>query len=237
MKTSEISLSKAALLAGIGYVMMMGTPFAEFYAMPKLTIAGNGATILKSLIAQRYFLRMAITGYVVNFAGDILAAWALYILLKPVNKSLSLLACWLRIIYTLVSLSALLNLVTILSVTKHPEQYDASFLNNQVMVLLSAFRNGWGLAYLFFGSYLCLLGWLIFRSGYMPRWVGMYVTLSGLGWFLNNLQPLLYPDFKINFIIIAVAGLGELVLMVWLLVKGVRLKNTFDAQLDSGQTI
>ncbi len=225
MKTSEISLGKAALLAGIGYIMMMGTPFAEFYAMPKLIVTGNGATILKSLIDQRFFLRVAITGYVINFAGDILAAWALYILLKPVNKSLSLLACWLRIIYTLVSLSALLNLVTILSITKAPGQYDASFLNNQVVALLSAFYNGWALAYLFFGTYLCLLGWLIFRSGYMPGWIGAYVFIAGLGWLADNLQPLLYPGFNINFIFVSIAGLGELVLMVWLLVKGVKLKN------------
>jgi hypothetical protein len=169
---------------------------------------------------------MAITGYFINFAGDILAAWALYILLKPVNKSISLLACWLRIIYTLVSLSALLNLVTVLAITKHPEQYDASFLNNQLAMLFDAFSNGWGLGYILFGSYLCLLGSLIFRSGYMPKWIGIYVMVAGLGWLINSLRPLLYPEFHIDFTVVSIAGAGELVLMVWLFTKGLRIKNS-----------
>ena len=225
-KPYEISPSKAALLAGIGYVLMFGTPFAEFYAMPKLELAGSNAAVLKSIIDQRYFLRVAITAYTVNFIGDILTAWGLYILLKPVSKSLSLLACWLRIIYTLVSLSALLNLVTILGITKTPGQYDVAFLGNQVKVLLNAFNNGWGLAYIFFGSYLCLLGWLIFRSGYVPKWIGLYVAVAGIGWLVNCLKPLLYPDLEINFTIISIAGAGELVLMVWLFAKGTRVKVT-----------
>jgi hypothetical protein len=55
-KISEISPGKAALIAGIGYIMMFGTPFAEFYAMPKLALDGSGAAIVKSVIAQRFFI-------------------------------------------------------------------------------------------------------------------------------------------------------------------------------------
>src|SRR5579871_3645522 len=98
--SNNLSLSKAALLAGIGYVLMMATPFVEFYALPKLIVSGDGAATVKNLIDQEALFRYAITGYLVNFTGDVLAAWALYVLLKPVHGSLSLLASWLRLIYT-----------------------------------------------------------------------------------------------------------------------------------------
>ncbi len=224
-RINDLSMRNAALLAGVGYLMMMTTPFSEFYALPRLIVPDDGAGTLKNMIEQQPLLRYAIFGYVINFIGDTLAAWALYILLRPVHKSLSLLACLLRLIYTVISVSALLNLVSVLAITKNSQLYDAAFVDNEVMVLISTFRNGWKVAYIFFGLYLSLLGYLIVRSGYIPKWIGIFICVAGVGWLADNLQPLLYPDFKINFIIVATAGLGELVLMFWLFIKGPGLKE------------
>ncbi|MGC4021865.1 MAG: DUF4386 domain-containing protein [Cyclobacteriaceae bacterium] len=77
MKINEISPSKAALLAGIGYLMMMVTPFSEFAVLSKLIVPGDGSATVKNLMEQQFLFRMGIVGYLINFAGDICPAWAL----------------------------------------------------------------------------------------------------------------------------------------------------------------
>lgn len=222
---NDLAIGRAALIAGIGYILMMATPFAEFYAFPKLVVPGDAAGTVKSLTENEPLFRYAIAGYLVNFVGDILAAWGLYIVLRPTHRSLSLLAFSLRLIYTLVSLSALLNLITVLGLIHHLQEFDTAYVNNQIMILIRAFRDGWNFSYFFFGSYLILLGYLVVKSWYIPTWIGIFIMLAGIGWMANNLQPLLYPNFEINFLLVAVAGLGELVLMFWLLIRGWRLKD------------
>jgi hypothetical protein len=226
--SNSMPLRRAALIAGIGYLLMMATPFAEFFVFPKLVVPGNIEETAKNIIANVALFRLAIVGYLVNFIGDILALWALYILLKPVNENLSLLTAWFRLIYTIVSLAALLNLVTVLklaSTTDSTAIFRGDQLYAQIAMSLSAFRTGWSFAYIFFGIHLWLLGYLIFQSKYIPRIIGVLVALAGTGWLLDNIQPYLFPGITINFAITATAGLGELVFMFWLLIMGTRIKE------------
>jgi hypothetical protein len=226
--SNNMPLRRAALIAGIGYLLMMATPFAEFFVFPKLVIPGNLEETAKNIIANVALFRLAIVGYLVNFIGDILALWALYILLKPVNENLSLLTAWFRLIYTIVSLAALLNLVTVLklaSTTDSTAILRGDQLYAQIAMSLSAFRTSWSFAYIFFGIHLWLLGYLIFQSKYIPRIIGVLVALAGTGWLLDNIQPYLFPGITINFAITATAGLGELVFMFWLLIMGTRIKE------------
>jgi len=223
MTTNNISLRAAAITAGVGYLMMMGTPFAEFYVLEKLIVPENMAETAKNILANEALFRYGIVAYLVNFIGDLVAAWALYFLLKPVSESLSMFTAWFRLVYTVVSLAALLNLVTVLHLL-NTAQYASIFtpdqLYAQVDLSISAFRKGWSIAYLFFGIHLWLLGYLVFRSTYIPKIIGILLILAGTGWMIDNLRPLLFPDFSINFIIIAIAGTGELVFTFWLLIRG-----------------
>ena len=227
MLTPKLSLRNAALIAGIAYLMMSTTPFAEFYAYPKLVISGKPAETIKNMLANMPLFRHCILSYLVNFLGDILAAWALYVLLKPVNESLSLLTAWMRLIYTAISLAALLNFVAVFRLlnSDYASVYTNEQLNSHVEYSLMAFRNGWAFAYIFFGLYLILLGYLIFKSGYIPKIVGIVVAIAGIGWLIDNIRPYLFPGLQINFTIIAITGFGELILMFWLLIMGWRIKE------------
>jgi hypothetical protein len=152
----------------------------------------------------------------------------LYILLYPVNKRLSLLTAWFRLVYTIISLAALLNLVTILGLI-HPANNPALFkpdqLYSQIGLLLGAFRNGWSFAYIFFGIHLLLLGYLAFKSKYIPKIIGILLIIAGAGWLFDNIRPYLFPGLNLNFTIIMFMGLGELVFLFWLLIWGSRLKE------------
>jgi hypothetical protein len=223
---TKLTLRQASLIAGFGYILMLGTPITEFLVWGKLVDFSNAQATTKNIADNLPFFRTGIMLYLVNFIGDIIAAWALYILLRPVSAMFSMLAAWLRIIYTILSVAALMNLLTILQLVR-PEEYlnaiPAGQIQAEVMMALHAFRQGWSFCYSFFGLYLILLGWLVFISQYISRIVGACLIIAGVGWLTDSLQPYLFPGMKIS--IGMITGLGELVFMLWLFIKGSRLKE------------
>src|SRR6266851_5694933 len=196
--TTGISLRNAALIAGFAILMMaIAAPFAEFFVYPKLVVSGNAAETAKNIIAHKTLFASGIFGYVITFICDVVAAWALYVLLKPVNDNLSLLTAWFRLVYTVIALVALVNLVTVLRLLSTadyltvlgPDQVYA-----QVKLSLIAFRSGWSFGILFFGIHLVLLGYLVLRSHYIPRILGVLLLIGGLGYLITTLGPFLFPN-------------------------------------------
>jgi hypothetical protein len=224
--TSNITLRRAALIAGIGYLLMFGSPIAESMFYHGLVDLSNATKTVKNITAHTALVHYGIMLYLINFMGDILAAWGLYILFKPANENLSLLAAWLRIIYTVMSLVAVMNLLTVLQLTSH-YNYLQAFTNEQlqaqVMIALRSFRDDWLFSFAFFGIYLILLGYLAFVSKYVSKIVGICLMIAGAGWLSDSLQPLLFPG--VNLSVGMITGFGELVFLFWLFIKGVRLKE------------
>jgi hypothetical protein len=224
--TSNITLRKAAWIAGIGYILMIGTPIAENVFYYNLVDLSNASKTVTNIEANIPLVHYGILLYLINFIGDILAAWGLYILFKPVDTNLSLLAAWLRIIYSVMSLVAVMNLLTVLQLTSH-YNYLQAFTNDQlpaqVMIALRSFRDEWSFSFIFFGMYLILLGYLSVISKYVSKIVGICLVIAGAGWLTDSLQPLLFPNVNIS--VGMIAGIGELVFMFWLFIRGIRLKE------------
>src|SRR5215216_1229539 len=215
------TLRTAALIAGIGLlIMVVAAPFAELFAFPKLVVAGNAAETTQNILANQTLFTAAIFGYLITFLCDLVVAWALYVLLQPVNQELSLLTAWFRLVYTVIALEALLNLVTILRLlnTENP------LTDFQVMLSLSAFRTHWYFGLLFFGIHLVLLGYLVLKSNYIPRILGILLMIAGLGYLLSNLKPFLFPNVNLDFA--EYTFYGELIFMLWLLLRGARIQES-----------
>ncbi len=216
--------NRAALVAGLGY-LLTPTPFAEFYVWPHLVVGGHVGQTLSNVAAHQTLFAAAILCYLVSYILDVVIAWALYYLLKPVSGALSLLAALFQIVYTAGGLSASLGLVTLLRLVRAPADAGVSgqdALRLQAQSLLAGFHSGWGLCLVLFGIHLMLVGYLIFRSGYMPRWLGVLVGLAGSGYAVQNVNDYLFPEPDLGF-----AGyllVGELVFMIWLLVWGWRIR-------------
>src|SRR6266705_1636416 len=192
--SNKVSLRRAALIAGLGlFIMVIAAPFAELYVYPKLIVAGNAAETAKNIIANKALFISCIFGYLVTFICDVFVAWALYVLLKPVNENLSLLTAWFRLVYAVIALVALLNLVNVLQLLNTAD-YVAEFQADQVMISLNAFRHDWYFGLLFFGIHLGLLGYLVFRSGYIPRVLGVLLIIVGLGYLVTTLKQYLFPN-------------------------------------------
>ncbi len=224
-RQAGITLRQAALVAGFGYLFMPVT-YAEFSIMPKLVVQGNVEQSAQNIAAHSTLFAAAILCYLITFILDLVIAWALYELLAPVNGSLSMLTAWFRLLYTAVGFTAFLNLITVFRILTTPDYltaFGSQQLLAQVNLLIHSFRYGWSISLVIFGIHLVLLGCLIYRSGYIPKFIGILLVIDGLGWVIDSLRPYLYPNAHLGFIMITF--LGELVFMLWLLIRGWKLQQ------------
>jgi Domain of unknown function (DUF4386) len=218
-----MTLRQAALVAGFTYLLNPVT-YAE-YVYPKLVIPGNIEQTAQNITVHGGLFLAAVFCYFISFVGDVVLAWALYLLLAPVNRSLSLLTAWFQLVYAAVALVGWLNLVTVYRLLTTPD-YQTLFgtgpLHAQVQLLLRSFRYDWSISLIIFGIHLVLLGYLIYRSSYIPRIIGVLLVIDGLGWMTDSLSPYFFPNAPLRFI--SITFFGELVFMFWLLSRGWKIK-------------
>lgn len=212
-------------MAGFAY-LLMPAPYAEFAIMARLIVPGDIQQTVVNITAHGGLFAAAILGYLVTFIFDLVIAWALYFLLAPVNRSLSLLTAWFRLIYTAVALVSLVNLVTVHRILSSPDYltfFGTGPLHAQVKLLLDSFRYGWSFSLIVFGIHLVLVGYLILRSSYIPRLLGILLVIDGLGWVVDSLRPFLYPHARLGLLFITF--FGELFFMLWLLIRGWKIRE------------
>ena len=224
-RVNDTSQRKAALIAGYGLLIMtLVFILADSFAFKNLIVPGDSATTASNIIANDKLFRIAICCFTIVAILDVIVAWALYVLLKPVNKSLSLLTAWFRLVYSAMLGMALLNLVIVLillSGANYLTVFETDQLHAQVMLFLNAFNDIWTIGLIVFGFHLFLLGYLAFKSDYIPGILGILLILAGLGYPLAYFGKLLFPNLDTAMII--VVGWGELIFMFWLIFKGAKL--------------
>ena len=222
-----ITLREAALIAGFGVLIMaFATPFAELFVYEKLVIPGNIEATMQNITGNMGLFLAGIFGYFITFVCDVLVAWALYILLIPVNRSLSLLTAWLRLVYTVIAFFSLAKLMTVfrmLSEQDYLAVLGTDQLHAQIHLLLNSFQYEWGMSLALFGIHLGLLGYLVYRSGYIPSILGSLLVIAGSGWVIHSLGPYIYPN--VNFEFLTITFCGELVFTLWLLLRGWQIQE------------
>ena len=196
-----LTLRQAAIVAGIAY-FLMPVAIAEFYIKPKLIIAGDIERTSQNIAVHGTLFATAILCYFITYILDIVIAWALYILLAPVNRSLSLLAAWFRLIYAMLALAPTSYLLTVYRLLHTPiylQTFGAGPLHAQVLLELNSYQYGWGLV--IFGIHLVLLGYLVYRSRYIPRVLGVVLVLVGVIWIVIPPRSFLYPNLRLSFLL------------------------------------
>lgn len=223
------SVRGAARIAGVGLAVIVVTAIsAEFLLYPNIVVPGGAAETAQNIERHPALFLAMLFAYLVAFIGDVVVAWALYVFLKPANASLSLLAGWCRLVYTVIALVALLNLLTawhLLRGAEYLEVFGTDQLHARVMLAIDAFRYEWDLGFPFFGIHLGLLGYLVWRSTYVPSVLGILLILAGGGYLVEyGVKPLLFPAVDTGPLMITF--FGELVFMVWLLIWGSRVRES-----------
>lgn len=224
--TNQNELRTAALVTGFAlFLSVMVAPFAELYAYPKLVVPFNSTETAKNIVAHRTLFVTVIFCYFITFVVDIVLAWSLFILLKPVNRNLALLAALFRLTYSIIALVALNNMVTVFQLLTTPEYLSVlqqDQLNSLAMVYLRAFRNHWYFGIIIFGLHLLLIGYLVYKSHYIPRILGIVLAITGLGYLLTSIRSYWFPGINVDFA--QYTFYGELIFMLWLLIRGARIK-------------
>jgi hypothetical protein len=199
----------------------------DIFVFQKIVVPGNATTTVNNIMAGELLFRIGICGFLGVIILDVLVAWALYIFLKPVNKSLSLLAGWLRLAYSIIFGVALVNYFGVLQLLSNAEYlniFGFDQLKAQVMLSLNAFGDGWAVGFVFFGLHLTIIGYLIFKSDTIPRILGVLLILAGGSYLIDYFGKFLNPEYDLN--IATFMGWGELIFMFWLLLRGRKMKQS-----------
>jgi hypothetical protein len=224
----DIPVSTSAIIAGIGLlVMAIIAPIANFSILQRLVVPDDAARTFSNIAASEGQFRLGIILFLATAILDIIVAWALYVFLKHVNKSVSLLAGWFRIIYAamlgIVSYY-LINVIQLISGAGYLSAFEPNQLQAQVMLSVNNFTQGWNFALTIFGIHLVLLGYLLFKAGYMKKILGILVLIAGLGYMTDGIGKVFTSNYTMT--ISAYTFVGEVVLIFWLLIAGRKIKET-----------
>ncbi len=221
-KVGEASPRLKARITGVFYLLTILTGiFAQGFVSGSLVVDGDAAATAANILTHKALFELGFTVYLIEMACQIAITALFYDLLKPAGRSISLVAAFLGLAGCIIKTFSRLFYIAplfILGGTHYLNVFSPEQLQALALLFLKVNDHGAAIALVFFGFYALLTGYLILRSTFLPRFLGVLSVLGGLGWltFLN--QPLGYRLFPY----IAVLGiLGAVALIVWLLVFGV----------------
>jgi Domain of unknown function (DUF4386) len=215
------SIRSASITAGVALLLMSVIAiFGNVVVIDGMITEGDAARTAASILGAQGLFRLGIASLVVVVALDVVVAWALYRVFSPVNRSLSMLAATLRLVYSgvfLVAIGQLLGVVRLLSDDSTRGVLGADQLNAQAMVGVTAFNDIWYVGQFLFGVHLLLIGYLAYRSGYLPRVLGVLLAISGLGYATDSLGAVLSQRTWTD--ITTFTFIGEFLLALWLIIR------------------
>jgi hypothetical protein len=203
------SIRQASTIAGVGLLLMsVLSAFGYLVAVKGLVVPGNAARTANNITGHEGLFRLGILSLYLVAALDVVVAWALYRVFKPVSDALSKLAAWLRVAYAGVFVVAISQLVRVLGV------------HAQALRRINSFTNIWDAGLVLFGLNLFVLAYLAYRSGFVPRLLGVLLALAGFGYLFDTVVRVLVRGSAFD--VSAITGMGEFVFALWLVVRGRR---------------
>jgi hypothetical protein len=219
----EPSMKRTARTAGFLYLLQIPLGVFGIVYIPKtLIVVGDSEKTVSNILANEFLFRLSIVSAILCALVTIATAVYIYKVLKPVNRRQ---ARWILIFTLMVAPITMLNElnnVAVLLLLKYPE-FSPAFTSGQLHQMVSTFLDlhhyGLQIAGIFFGLWLLPMGYLVFRSTYIPKVIGILLVVTCLGYLVDFTVFFLYPDVSI--VVSEYTWLGEVLMVLWLLVKGV----------------
>jgi hypothetical protein len=225
----ESSPQVAARIGGVLYLIIIGAGiFIEAAVRDKLIVSGDAAATAGNIMASQLVWRVSVAGELTAQVCAVALALVFYVLLRPVSRNLALLALFFNLVSIAIEVANSLNLFAalfLLGSAEYLKAFDSSQLHALSYLSLKAQGYGFGISLVFFGCECLVLGYLIFRSGYLPKILGVLMQIAGVCYLINSFALFLSPAFE-NLIFPAVLVppfVGESSLCLWLIVKGVNV--------------
>jgi hypothetical protein len=227
--TAERSPNFYARVAGLLYLLLVVfNAFAVVYVLESLIVPGDAATTASNIMASGSLFRMGFVSHLLGIMCFLLVTLPLYSLLKPVNKDLAaLMVLFVLVAVPILAINMLNHFVALplLSGADYLTVFTADQLHAQVMLSLELYDIGYHIAQIFFSLYLLPLGYLVYKSGYFPRVLGVVLMIASFAYLIDVFVFFLLPSYEGMIItILEVFSLSELVFGAWLLVKGVKVQ-------------
>ncbi len=236
-RTADNSPQVYARICGVLYLYIIVAGIFAESVRSKLIVSADAAATASNIMANESLFRLAFSGELLHLACDVAVAVLLYVLLRPVNRNIALLAAFMRLASDVVLAVASLSHLAALRLLENAG-YLASFepgqLQSLALLALKLHGSAYAISLVFFGFACLALGHLVFRAGYLPKALGILLGIAGLCYLVDSFVSFLAPAlssalFPAIFLPVLVAELG---LALWLVVKGVDVAR-WDATVRS----
>jgi len=227
MKTTK---RKQALVAGISLIIMaVAAMFAYGYVFSIIEVKGDPVATWNGLNDNRILFFTGLGGWLIIFITDLLVTVSLFYFFRESRRNLSMVTATLRFVYTVVLGIALFGLFKIIPVLKENGS-DAVQAGNHILAAMDWFRTIWSFGLIIFGLHLLGLGTLSILHNRIPKILGYLLMLAGIGYLVVHISRALpaIPEVTVDTIesiLMLPMALGEILLAIWLIVKGGKIKK------------
>ena len=225
---SNKTLKKYGRVTGLLYlVIILCGMYSEMFVRASLIVTGDAASTVTNILANSMLFKTGFISDLIMVMADVAVALTFYVLLKPVNNALAMLAALFRLTQSSILGINLLNhfkASILLSDANYMSGLGSDALNAQVMLNISAHSYGYLIALVFFALSCIILGYLFLKSPLFPSVLGILLPIAGAGYLIDSFMNFLYPEYAhvTEVIVIVSAVIAELGLCIWLLIKGVK---------------
>jgi hypothetical protein len=211
-----------ARIAGVLYLLtILAGIFAQGFVSERLVVSGDPAATSTNILAHRSLFEWSFTNYKVEMACQIMTTALFYFLLRPVNRSLALVAAFLSLSGCIIKTFARVFYIAplfVLGGAQYLNVFNTQQLQALALLFLKVNDRGAAMALAFFGFEALFNGYLVFRSNFLPRILGVLSMAAGLGWLTFLYPPL---GYRLFLYVAAFALLGSAAMIFWLIVFGV----------------
>lgn len=229
-RLAGLPLRTAARVAGMLYLIIIaGGLFAEAFVRQQLIVSGDPGTTARNILEQELLYRMGFAVHLFYLVCALPLALIFYCLFRPVDRDFGALALAFNLVAITVEGVNFLNQFAPLRLldTEGLGAFGPGQVNVLAYTYLRIFGSGFGISLVFFGVFCLLIGYLIFKSGFLPRILGVLIGLAGLCYLTNSFSLFVAPEFA-NLLfpyILFPCLVAELALAVWLVVMGVNVRD------------
>jgi hypothetical protein len=228
VRTIEPAQQSAARMVGVLYLFTSATAFfGEFVVRGRLLVRGDAVQTARNVAASERLFRLGMASDLITVLGVIALVWALYVVLKPVNRNVALLAAFWRLAEACMLAVSVVSALAALQLLSGAD-YLQAFAEQQLQVLARLFVSlqeyGWRIGFVFLGLGSAAFSYLWFQSRYIPRALAALGVLASLVLAIVTLANMVFPGLAAVVMLASMAPMGiyELSLGLWLLVRGIR---------------
>lgn len=223
---TEMSPNKTARIAGFLFLILGICTGVSWAYLKSIYVPNDALTTVNNIQASGWLYRLSFVGNLIGLIALLFSSYFLYKLFKSVNKDWARLMVLLVVVSTPIAILNMLNLFApiLLLSGGYLSTFGAAQFNALIMLFLDLHIYGVYIAGIFWGLWLFPLGYLVFKSGFIPKTIGVFLIIAGFGYIIDSLLRFLMPGYNME--ISSYTFIGELMIIFWLLFKGVNVQQS-----------